>query len=89
MLLLYVPQSVFLFWSYIGSQRGVVTIHDDSPVVQIKFLDTGLFAQDVTEYPPYPTGTGTYILTMCANSALYTVSTGAKVPLQVNTISLP
>jgi len=86
---MYLNNEYFCFGSYIGSQRGVVTIHDDSPVVQIKFLDTGLFPQDVTEYPPYPTGTGTYILTMCANSALYTVSTGAKVPLQVNTISLP
>lgn len=72
-----------------GSQRGVVTIHDGSPVVQLKILDTALFPQDVAEYPPYPVGTGAYILAMSANSALYTVSTGARVPLHVNAISLP
>lgn len=66
-----------------------MTIHDGSPVVQLKILDTALFPQDVAEYPPYSTGTGAYILAMSANSALYTVSTGARVPLHVNAISLP
>ncbi|XP_053405334.1 WD repeat-containing protein 93-like isoform X3 [Mercenaria mercenaria] len=75
---------------YMGTQRGVVNVQEDSPVVQIRFLDPALYPQDPPAYPPYPTGTGTYILMMCANSALYTVSTGtAAIPLQINTISMP
>ncbi|XP_060554137.1 WD repeat-containing protein 93-like isoform X3 [Ruditapes philippinarum] len=75
---------------HMGTQRGVVNVQENSPVVQIRFLDPALYPQDPPAYPPYPTSTGTYILVMCANSALYTVSTGtAAIPLQVNTISLP
>ncbi|KAH3835616.1 hypothetical protein DPMN_108971 [Dreissena polymorpha] len=53
------------------------------------FLDPALYPQDMGDYPPYKQATGTYVLAMCANSALYTISTGANIPLQVNTILMP
>ena len=58
-----------------GTQRGIVSV-SDSPVVQLKFLDPSLYPQEDPDYPPYPTKTGTYLMVLCANSALYTVNTG-------------
>ncbi|XP_052279521.1 WD repeat-containing protein 93-like isoform X3 [Dreissena polymorpha] len=81
--------NVVIWDRYMGCQRGVVNVNETSPVVKLMFLDPALYPQDMGDYPPYKQATGTYVLAMCANSALYTISTGANIPLQVNTILMP
>ncbi|WAR00781.1 WDR93-like protein [Mya arenaria] len=65
-----------LIWDrYMGISRGVVNVRDDSPVVQLLFLDPALYPQNPGDWPPYPQPPSTYVLARCANSALYTITT--------------
>ncbi|XP_052796176.1 WD repeat-containing protein 93-like isoform X3 [Mya arenaria] len=78
-----------LIWDrYMGISRGVVNVRDDSPVVQLLFLDPALYPQNPGDWPPYPQPPSTYVLARCANSALYTITTSPHQTLQLNTVSL-
>ncbi|CAC5396496.1 unnamed protein product [Mytilus coruscus] len=72
-----VDGNIVLWDRYLGIQRGVINISDNSCIEKLLFLDPSICPQEMTEYPPYSTRTTSYLLVQCRNGAMYAVLMGA------------